>query len=132
MKIKRELFVLFALSFLLVIGCSEKFIEQSSGFEVEFNELKSGTINEEFLVGEDPEYDIYDSSNLLYFNKEDNFHKCNKFDDKAKEINIFESGKLGGASRLAYYCESENVYYIKDFPGLPGLHVYGPFVGYPK
>jgi hypothetical protein len=124
---------------LLVVGCKDKFIEQTEGFDVSLRELANGEINEEYLVlvKEAGRLTTNDNSDPIYHIGNGNY-KCNKFGGKAEIIQIFPNPepfppRLGLGSRKAYYCSSENVFYIFDIAGsLSPRLLYGPFEGYPN
>ena len=98
----------------------------------DYASLTNGPIDENYkFAGE--EYDIYNNSNPLYYNKTANAYYCRN-NEKAEVKQIFPAPgtTTAGPSRMSYYCPQENLYWIRDFPGSAKATVYGPFSGKPE
>ena len=142
----KKIILLFSLAIILTgfSACHKKSIDQTVQpseqapqgqiFTVPYNNLVSGQIDETYKYSDPEEYDIYDSNNPLYYDKISREYKCSKNNEPAVVTQIFpaENTLVAGPSRVAYYCPSENLYWIRDFPGYSKATVYGPFQGKPE
>jgi hypothetical protein len=112
----------------------EESSQQGQSFNIPYNEIASGQIEDSYKYSDPENYDIYSSDNPLYFDKTSKEYKCTANNETAVVTQIFptENTAVAGPSRMAYYCPSENLYWIRDFPGYSKATVYGPFQGKPE
>jgi len=119
-------------------GCSKnnnQSTEQPEGtYQVNFNDITSGEISQDYKYSDPDQYDIYNPENPFYYDKSNNQYKCSLNNEIAEVTQISpEPGTAtAGPSRISYYCPQENVYWIRDFPGYGKATVYGPFAGQPQ
>lgn len=140
----KKLIILLILIFSLTgLSCQKKSTDQNQPGEplqpgqaltVPFNDVVSGPIDDSYKYSDPEEYDIYSSDNPLYFDKTNKEYKCSTNNEAAVVTQLFptENTAVTGPSRMAYYCPSENLYWIRDFPGYSKATVYGPFQGMPE